>query len=60
MLGTRMIKNGLLDVAVVGGTDSLSRFTVNGFYSLGILDKEQCRPFDETRAGLNIGEGADI
>jgi len=58
MLGTRMIKNGLLDVAVVGGTDSLSRFTVNGFYSLGILDKEQCRPFDETRAGLNIGEGA--
>ncbi len=55
-----MIKNGLLDVAVVGGTDSLSRFTVNGFYSLGILDKEQCRPFDETRAGLNIGEGADI
>jgi len=58
MLGARMIKYGLLDVAVVGGTDSLCSFTINGFSSLGILDKEPCRPFDETRAGLNLGEGA--
>ncbi len=58
MLGARMIKLGLLDVVVAGGTDSLSRFTVNGFHSLGILDKNRCRPFDDTRAGLNLGEGA--
>lgn len=58
MLGARMIKEGLLDVVVAGGTDSLSLFTINGFYSLGILDKLNCRPFDDTRAGLNIGEGA--
>lgn len=58
MLGARMIKLGMLDVVVAGGTDALSRFTVNGFHSLGILDKNWCRPFDDTRAGLNLGEGA--
>lgn len=58
MLGARLIKNGLLDTVIVGGTDSLCRFTLNGFNSLMILDKEHCRPFDDTRAGLNLGEGA--
>lgn len=58
MLGARMIKFGQLDAAVVGGTDALCRFTLNGFNSLMILDKEHCRPFDRSRAGLNLGEGA--
>ena len=58
MLGARMVKHGLLDAVVVGGTDALCRFTLNGFNSLMILDKEHCRPFDSTRAGLNLGEGA--
>jgi 3-oxoacyl-[acyl-carrier-protein] synthase-1 len=38
--------------------DALSRFTLNGFNSLMILDKDFCRPFDRSRAGLNLGEGA--
>jgi 3-oxoacyl-(acyl-carrier-protein) synthase len=58
MLGARMIKAGMLDRVVVGGTDALTKFTLNGFNTLMILDKEPCRPFDETRAGLNLGEGA--
>lgn len=58
MLGSRLIKQGHLDVVVAGGTDALSKFTVNGFNSLMILDKEPCRPFDATRNGLNLGEGA--
>jgi 3-oxoacyl-(acyl-carrier-protein) synthase len=56
--GARMIRHGLLDVVVAGGTDTLTKFTVNGFNSLMILDREFCRPFDDTRAGLNLGEGA--
>ena len=44
MLGARMIKHGLLDAAIVGGTDALCRFTLNGFNSLMILDKTHCRP----------------
>lgn len=58
MLGARMIKNNQLDIVIAGGVDSLTRFTLNGFNTLQILDSEQCRPLDETRAGLNIGEGA--
>jgi 3-oxoacyl-(acyl-carrier-protein) synthase len=58
MLGARMIKNNLIDIVIAGGVDSLTRFTLNGFNSLMIVDREQCRPLDETRAGLNLGEGA--
>ena len=58
MLGSRMIRSGKLDVAIVGGSDALSRFTVNGFHSLMILDREPCRPFDQHRQGLNLGEAA--
>jgi len=58
MLGARLIKHGLLDRVIVGGTDSMSRFTINGFMTLMILDKEQCKPFDANRQGLNLGEGA--
>ncbi len=58
MLGARMIKAGILDRAVVGGTDSLSAFTINGFSSLMIYSDEHCTPFDENRNGLNLGEAA--
>lgn len=58
MFGARLIKHGILDRVVVGGTDSMARFTINGFMTLMILDKEQCKPFDANRQGLNLGEGA--
>lgn len=58
MLGARMIRAGLLDRAIVGGTDCLSRFTINGFNSLMIYTDGYCRPFDEHRSGLNLGEAA--
>lgn len=58
MLGARMIKAGILDRVVVGGTDSLSAFTINGFSSLMIYSDEFCQPFDDNRKGLNLGEAA--
>jgi 3-oxoacyl-(acyl-carrier-protein) synthase len=58
MLGARMIRSGKYDRIIVGGTDALSNFTMRGFESLMIYDRELCRPFDDTRAGLNLGEGA--
>lgn len=58
MLGARMISNDMLDVVVAGGADALSRFTLNGFNALMILDENSCTPFDESRKGLNLGEGA--
>lgn len=58
MLGADLIRAGIVDIAVAGGTECITRFHLNGFNSLMILDKQVCRPFDETRAGLNLGEGA--
>lgn len=58
MLGARLLKAGEADLVVAGGTEALSRFHLNGFNSLMILNREPCRPFDATRAGLNLGEGA--
>ena len=58
MMGARLIKQNSYDIVIAGGADSLSKFTLNGFNSLMILDKELCRPFDENRRGLNLGEGA--
>ena len=58
MLGARLIKQGLVDRVIAGGTDALSRFTINGFMSLKILDSQPCKPFDAMRNGLNLGEGA--
>ncbi len=58
ILGANLIKAGLTDIAVVGGSECITKFHLNGFRTLMILDKEPCRPFDDTRAGLNLGEGA--
>lgn len=54
----RLIKNNILDVVIAGGTDALTKFTLNGFNTLMILDTDFCKPFDENRNGLNLGEGA--
>lgn len=58
MYGARLIRNGFVKRAIVGGADSLAKFTINGFNSLGILSSAPCRPFDNARSGLNLGEGA--
>lgn len=56
--GVRMVEAGETDVTVCGGTEALSVFHLNGFKSLMILDEQRCRPFDASRQGLNLGEGA--
>ncbi|MEO6315793.1 MAG: beta-ketoacyl-[acyl-carrier-protein] synthase family protein [Chitinophagaceae bacterium] len=58
LYGARLIKNGFAERAIVGGVDSLAKFTINGFNSLHILAPGKCAPFDEDRKGLNLGEGA--
>jgi 3-oxoacyl-(acyl-carrier-protein) synthase len=56
--GARLVRNGWARRAIVGGVDSLAKFTINGFNALQILSTGHCRPFDRDRSGLNLGEGA--
>ena len=58
LLGSRLIKHGILDKVIVGGTDALCKFTVNGFNTLMILSDKDTTPFSAHRKGLNLGEGA--
>lgn len=54
------INNGLCDIAIAGGCDTLCRVIYNGFVSLKITDNQPCRPFDKNRMGLNLGEGSGM
>lgn len=58
LVGANLIRSGAFDIVVAGGSECLTRFHLNGFNALMILDTQPCRPFDVTRAGLNLGEGA--
>lgn len=58
MLGARMIEADKLDRVVVGGSDALSKFTINGFKTLMIQSSACCKSFDADRNGLNLGEAA--
>ncbi len=51
---------GDVDQVLAGGADGLCRLTLLGFNSLGATDPEPCRPFDRSRAGLSLGEGAAV
>ena len=57
-LALDMIQNGQCECVVCGGADALSLVPHTGFARLMIYDSEACRPFDRTRKGLNLGEGA--
>jgi 3-oxoacyl-[acyl-carrier-protein] synthase I len=54
----RMMECGLIDVAIVGGVDSLCLTTLYGFNSLELLSTELCQPYGEHRKGISISEAA--
>jgi 3-oxoacyl-[acyl-carrier-protein] synthase II len=54
------VRSGAVDLAVTGGSDTLSRLTYSGFNALRSVDPDACRPFDARRKGLSLGEGAAI
>ena len=58
MYGADMLRVGAAKHVLVGGTEALTRFHLNGFGSLGILSEQVCRPFQPDRDGINLGEGA--
>ncbi|MGZ3924516.1 MAG: beta-ketoacyl-[acyl-carrier-protein] synthase family protein [Flavisolibacter sp.] len=58
MQGARLMEANRLDRVIAGGSEPLAIFDIKGFSSLNIYDPGICKPFDENRNGLNLGEGA--
>ncbi|MDR0673781.1 MAG: beta-ketoacyl-ACP synthase [Zoogloeaceae bacterium] len=56
--GARLLNAGLADLALAGGVDTLTRFTVAGFSALDAVAPNPCLPFSKNRNGINIGEAA--
>jgi len=54
----RMLSAGIVDAAIVGGVDTLCMTTLYGFRALELVSPEICRPWDASRHGLSLGEGA--
>ncbi|MCX5415779.1 beta-ketoacyl synthase [Streptomyces sp. NBC_00059] len=58
--GYDAVRAGDVDIALCGGADAVCRKTFTGFYRLGTIAPEKCRPFDVSRQGILTGEGAGI
>lgn len=58
--GMDLIRDGLVDVAIVGGADGLSRGCFAVFHRLGGMAHEICQPFDRNRTGMLVSEGAGV
>lgn len=54
------LRDGEVEIALAGGSDSLCHLTHGGFNALRIVDPEICAPFRARRQGLNLGEGAGL
>ena len=52
----RHIEAGFCDAAIVGGVDTLTQISLYGFHALQLTSTEPCRPGDEKRDGISIGE----
>jgi len=55
-----LVRSGHADVMLAGGSDTVSQFTFSGFSSLRAMTQDACRPFDEDRTGIALGEGAGV
>lgn len=54
----RILRGEMANIAIVLAADTLSPFIISGFQALRATSDEPCRPFDEERLGLNLGEAA--
>ncbi|MDD5170620.1 MAG: beta-ketoacyl synthase N-terminal-like domain-containing protein, partial [Syntrophales bacterium] len=57
-IALEMLRAGRARQVLAGGADSLCRLTYYGFDSLQLVDPAGARPFDRSRRGMSVGEGA--
>lgn len=56
--GARWLQRGIVDAVLVGGVDTLCLSVMYGFHSLQLISTQACRPFDQNRDGINLGEAS--
>lgn len=56
--GARWLETGIVDAVLVGGVDTLCLSVLHGFNSLQLLSSNPCKPFDQHRDGINLGEAS--
>ncbi|MBU3020473.1 beta-ketoacyl-ACP synthase [Aestuariibacter sp. A3R04] len=56
--GARWLEAGIVDAVLVGGVDTLCLSVLHGFNSLQLLSANPCKPFDQHRDGINLGEAS--
>jgi nodulation protein E len=60
-LGTFLIRSGLIDRAIVGGSEStITALNIRVWELLRVLTPDACRPFSVKRNGMVLGEGAAV
>ena len=60
-LGVQLIRSGLVDRAIVGGTeDCVTNSAMLAWEALRVLTPDACRPFSKGRNGMILGAGAAV
>lgn len=59
-MAKRLIEQDEYDLCLAIGVDALSLLTLRGFASLMLIDFKGCKPFDQHRIGISLGEGAGV
>lgn len=65
MAGQRMIQADQADLMLCGASDAIHEMVIAAFHRMGVLSpgpdaSSACRPFDKTRSGFVMGEGAAL
>lgn len=55
-----LIQEGRSPLIIAGGADPFTRSCYTVFYRLGAMAKNDCKPFDQFRTGMVVGEGAAV
>lgn len=59
--GCLMIQQGLVDVALVGGTDAPFPYVLlKAWEAMRVVSNDVCHPFCKDRNGMSLGEGAGV
>jgi len=58
LTGMRLMQSGKFENAVIVGADVITKFVLSGFQAFQAISSQPCKPFDKSRDGITLGDGA--